>query len=486
MARKDPARYSSQGQADHGPDQQARYQNTPPPTPEEAYQAKHDTRFTKQLSSVAAQEAYNNKTNILDFRADHKPGDSDKVADVLADYVNGFNKTAYGSESDRREAASAVADTTFRPLYKQVEQLEAKDELAIDPNITEILKKEGVKYTVVQNDDGSTELKILLRNRKQAEKIEKLTGLEINVLDNTKRNRDEFNELRKLITHDHRERRREERQDHTGWNAIGTVNLTEPEDRAWGPAETFKMLDLHKEQFAKALHESSHDRALTVEYLTQALEDASNTSTKWERKNINFDYVKELGHEAALKVTEIAQEKSWDSTLQQIHALETTDPVAARQFEYVKDTMLNVYAQTATHALQSKNGNHYDLCLTHCRETSENFSNAIENRTGLVRDLAYTPVPIPEDGFDTARDAEDYLKKTRTDLDGMNFGKLHHMYQTSVSQMLAELETHLTEAKAVQNKRNKSDEEEKHLVLQMTAINGISSAVNRVMTPAGA
>ena len=150
------------------------------------------------------------------------------------------------------------------------------------------------------------------------------------------------------------------------------------------------------------------------------------------------------------------------------------------------DKMLSVYADTATLALQSRNGNHYDLCLTHCRETSDNLSNAIEQGTGLVRDLNYTPVPIPADGFDTARDAEDYLKKTRSNLDDMNFGKLHHMYQTSVSQMLTELEIHVTEAKAGQNKRNKSDEEEEQLVLQMTAINGISSAVNRVMTPAGA
>ena len=228
MAGKDQNSYGNQGQSNYAPDRQNNYQKNPPPTPEEAYQAKHDNRFTKQLSTVAAQEAYNNKKNILDFRSDHKPGDADKVADVLADYVDGFNKTTYGSDSDRREAASAVADTTFRPLYQQVEQLEAKDELALDPNIADILKKEGIKYTVVQNDDGSTELKILLRNRKQAEKLEKLTGLEINVLDNNKRNREEFREIKNLINHDHRERRREERQEQTGWNAIGAVNLSEP------------------------------------------------------------------------------------------------------------------------------------------------------------------------------------------------------------------------------------------------------------------
>ena len=240
MAGKDQNSYGSQGQTNYAPDRQNNYQKNPPPTPEEAYQAKHDNRFTKQLSTIAAQETYNKK-DILDFRTDHKPGDADKVADVLADYVDGFNKTTYGSDSDRREAASAVADTTFRPLYQQVEQLEAKDELALDPNIADVLKKEGVKYTVVQNDDGSTELKILLRNRKQAEKTEKLTGLEINVLDNNKRNHEEFREIKNLINHDHRERRREERQEQTGWNAIGAVNLSEANDRNWGPAETLKM-----------------------------------------------------------------------------------------------------------------------------------------------------------------------------------------------------------------------------------------------------
>ena len=74
------------------------------------------------------------------------------------------------------------------------------------------------------------------------------------------------------------------------------------------------MLDFHKDQFTQALYDSSNDRALTVEYLTQALEDASNTSTNWERKNINFDSVKDLGHDEALKVTELTQQNGWEST----------------------------------------------------------------------------------------------------------------------------------------------------------------------------
>ena len=90
------------------------------------------------------------------------------------------------------------------------------------------------------------------------------------------------------------------------------------------------MLDFHKEQFAQALHDSSNDRALTVEYLTQALEDASNTSTNWERKNINFESVKDMDHDEALKVTELTQQNGWENTYRQIHTLEATDPVAAR------------------------------------------------------------------------------------------------------------------------------------------------------------
>ena len=105
------------------------------------------------------------------------------------------------------------------------------------------------------------------------------------------------------------------------------------------------MLDFHKEQFAQALHDSSNDRALTVEYLTQALEDASNTSTNWERKNINFESVKDMDHDEALKVTELTQQNGWENTYRQIHTLEATDPVAAQQLEYVMDKMLNVYAR---------------------------------------------------------------------------------------------------------------------------------------------
>ena len=94
MAGKDQNSYGSQGQTNYAPDRQNNYQKNPPPTPEEAYQAKHDNRFTKQLSTVAAQEAYNNQKNILPTSGPtHKPGDADKVADVLADYVDGFNKT---------------------------------------------------------------------------------------------------------------------------------------------------------------------------------------------------------------------------------------------------------------------------------------------------------------------------------------------------------------------------------------------------------
>ena len=59
MAGKDQNSYGSQGQTNYAPDRQNNYQKNPPPTPEEAYQAKHDNRFTKQLSTIAAQETYN-------------------------------------------------------------------------------------------------------------------------------------------------------------------------------------------------------------------------------------------------------------------------------------------------------------------------------------------------------------------------------------------------------------------------------------------
>ena len=179
----DRSNYGSGYGNSHQSQHRSNYRNEPPQTPEEAYQARHDSRFAKQLESVAAQEAYDKKQNLLEFKNADDTTDQSKVKDVLADYVNAFNKTDYPSITDRREAASAVANTTFQPLYKQVEALEARNDQAIDPKMAEVLRQEHLKYTVVQHDDGSSELKILFRNRKQAEKVEKLTGIEINVVE---------------------------------------------------------------------------------------------------------------------------------------------------------------------------------------------------------------------------------------------------------------------------------------------------------------
>ena len=133
----DRSNYGSGYGNNHQTTHRNNYRNEPQPTPEEATQARHDTRFAKGLESVAAQEAYDKKQNLLDFKNSDDTTDQGKVKDILADYVTAFNKTDYPSASDRREAAAAVANTTFQPLYKQVEQVEAANDHAIDPRMAE-------------------------------------------------------------------------------------------------------------------------------------------------------------------------------------------------------------------------------------------------------------------------------------------------------------------------------------------------------------
>lgn len=476
--------YTSTHQAHHQTQHNNRYQNEPSMTPEEAYQAKHNARFARNLQSVAAQEAYDKKTNLMEFKTQDDATGQNKVKDILADYVEAFNKTDYPSASDRQEAASAVAQNTFSPIYRNLEQVEAKNDMAIEPHVAEALRQEKLKYTVVQHEDGSSELKILFKSRREAEKFEKLTGVEVNIVERHRRNRDDFDELRKLIKREHRERSRQEKQDEG--DLIGTVTLAQDDgdDRAWGPQETLKMVDFHRQLFEQALYDSDRDKALSVEYLAQALNDAQTASSNWERHSVTYDAVKDLDHDEALKMTELAQHRGWENTLHAIQEVQAKDPEAGDQYEYLMDQVLSVYGQTASHALQNGNATHYDLCLSHCRETSEHLAEAIRNGHGLVKDANYVPVPIPEDGFDSARDAENFMKETRQRLDALNFGKLHHMYQTSVSHMLDELNEHITDAKSVQNKRNRSDEETESLAQSLTAVNGIASAVNRVMAPA--
>ena len=245
------------------------------------------------------------------------------------------------------------------------------------------------------------------------------------------------------------------------------------------------MMDFHRQLFEQALYDSDRDKALSVEYLTQALNDAKSTSSTMERHSVTYDAVKDLEHEEALKMTELAQHRSWDKTLDAISDIQVNDPDAAEQYQFLMDHVLAVYGETASHALKAQNPNHYDLCIAHCKETSETLADAIQNGHGLVNDPAYTPVAIPEHGFDSARDAENFLKETRDRLKALNFGQLHYMYQTSITSILDELSTDVNQAKAVQNKRDRSDDEEESLANAMTHINGISSAVNRVMAPAG-
>ena len=456
-------------------------------TPEEAYQSKHNARFTKQLTSVAGQEAYDKQKNLLDFRNDGNASGQDQMKDVLADYVNGFNKAKYAGDSDRREAATAVAENTFRPMYREVEKLEAREETLVSPEVLEALRKERLKYTIVQNDDGSSELKIIFKNRKQAEKLAKATGLEINIMEMSKRNRDEFRELRKEINDGHKRRKKEE-DEIVGHNAIGKVRLGDEDDPIWGPAETLKMLDFHKAQFANALYDSDRDKALTVEYLAQTLEDAGRTSANWERKNLNYDSVKNLEHDEALQITEIMQERQWAETYDRIAkvAQEEDGDEKAQVLEYCMQNMLTVYGESAKHALSAENAHQYDLCVSHCRETSANFAKAIDDGGGMVKDASYTPVHIPDHGFENARQAEEFLKKTQSNLEGMNFGKLHHMYQSTVSKMLDEMTEHISEAKSLSGKKSKEDEDQDFLNQEMQAINGIGQAVNRIMSPAAA
>ena len=445
------------------------------------YENKYHQRFTEGLLTEQATTAYDKEQKLTEYRND------DDRRDILAEYVESFNNQKYDSDRERLKYAEQIAHNTFSPLYKEIDAVEHTNETLFDPRIIRALEHHNVDYDIVKRADGTSELRFDVKDASQHRMLEAATGTKIALHDSKKlktRDKAEAKAMGWDDPIDKADEAEEEQEEHN----VGTIGSGQVEDRFWTEAETRKMLDFHRAQFAAALHGSNENAGLAVEFMHQSLTDADNAQNHYTEKTLEFDMVKDKTAAEAAIATEAMQDAHWKPAWDGVKGVAVQDEERAEELEYFLSKVRDIYQNGASVAFRSGNAGHYNLAIAHCGETAERLAEAFEKGTGLVRKDGYDwDGPNTEGDFEKTTAAEAFVKYTRDKLGGLSFSNLHHNMQSAVEYMLADLEDETKVNKKLEGRVESgkaSDSDWENLEDGLRQMTRISRSIEQVMAPA--
>ena len=131
--------------------------------------------FRKELQAINgdAALAFDKQTDMAGFPPD-------KREEYLSAYAQGFNKLDFATHSDRRDAATGLAQNIYKPLFEKVELAEAGISQGAAAQLKQMGYDKAEKHTIIDGDGKLAEqTMIMARTEKDAEKIALLTGGEV-------------------------------------------------------------------------------------------------------------------------------------------------------------------------------------------------------------------------------------------------------------------------------------------------------------------
>ena len=446
------------------------------------YENKYQEQFGQGLSTVEAHTAYDKEQNLALYKNDVER------REVLAEYVQSFNGQDYESDKDRFKYANQVAHNTFSPLYKGLDAVEHNKEALFDHDILKALDHHKVKYEIFQKPDGTAELRFEVKDKTQHRMLEQATGSKIRLHDTKK-----LMENDKLMA---KAMGWKEPEDTAGAEAdsgekdqlTGVITTQQDTNTVWTDAETRKMLDFHRQQFAKALHSSDNNPGLAVEFMNQSLVDGDNAQKHYSEKTLEYDKVEGKTEAEVASATEAMQDAHWKVAWSQLKEVAQDDDTKAEELDYCINVLRDIYQKGAKMAYKAGNATHYNLAISHCGETAELLAQSFEREAGLVQKDGYQwSSTESQTGFGSTADADQFNGYARDKLDSLNFGNLHHNAQTAVELMLADLEEEAKQGRRLEGKTEAgtaSDDDRENLGMALEQMTRISRSVGHMMAPA--
>ena len=319
------------------------------------YENKYHQRFTEGLLTEQATTAYDKEQKLTEYRND------DDRRDILAEYVESFNNQKYDSDRERLKYAEQIAHNTFSPLYKEIDAVEHTNETLFDPRIIRALEHHNVDYDIVKRADGTSELRFDVKDASQHRMLEAATGTKIALHDSKKLKARDKAEAKAMGWDDPDDKADEAAEDEEEEHDVGTIGSGQLEDRFWTEAETRKMLDFHRAQFAAALHGSNENAGLAVEFMHQSLTDADNAQNHYTEKTLEFDKVRDKTAAEAASATEAMQDAHWKLAWDGLKEVTKHDEDRDEELEYFLSRVRHIYQKGASVALRGGNGGHYNL-----------------------------------------------------------------------------------------------------------------------------
>ena len=284
----------------------------------------------------------------------------DKREEHLAAYARGFNKMDFATDSDRRDAATGLAQNIYKPLFEKVELAEAGISQGAAAQLKQMGYNSAEKHVISDEHGNAVEQSVIMaRNQEDAEKIAILTG--------------------------------------------GT-ELT-PD----------RILDFHLsrqcDEFAAALYQSRLDPDSAGrrmhENFSRAMELTGKESEypgneENDPKTVDFRWLEETKSEESRKrALDFLAEESWENSLKAMDQLKKKEGWEAyTAVRAASNAMMEPYRENMAHAVEYGSLATYRAAAAGMEEASAYFAHAVENRAGFIEDPGYSEKPELPDRFE--------------------------------------------------------------------------------------
>ena len=324
-------------------------------------------KFLEELKAINgdAATAFDKQKNLAEFREDRR-------GEFLEAYAKGFDKMDFATDSDRREAATGLAQNIHKPMFEQIELTEAgisKDNAA---KLTQMGYGKAERQMVIDEDGNTSESNVIMaRSEKDAQAIAVLTG--------------------------------------------GSI------------MQQNRILDFHLakrcDEFAEALYQSRLDPEESArrmqESFTRAMGFLGTEHDGRESKNdpeaIDFQWIRDTASEGSRKkALDFLASERWKTSLQALEDLKNEGGWEAQiGAKAASEAMMQPYREGMDHAVEQGDCPAYKMMTAGMKDASESFAGAVRDRTGFIDAAAYTEKPELPEKFTDLEGPRAYMNEVR-------------------------------------------------------------------------
>ena len=380
--------------------------------------------FRKELQAINGDAAL-----VFDKQTDMAGFPPDKREEYLSAYAQGFNKLDFATHSDRRDAATGLAQNIYKPLFEKVELAEAGISQGAAAQLKQMGYDKAEKHTIIDGDGKLAEqTMIMARTEKDAEKIALLTGGEV-----------------------------------LAQNRILDFHLTQQCD-----------------EFAAALYQGRLDPGAAGRRMNESFSRAMELigseqeypeGRENEPRTVDFRWVGETRDEESRKrALDFLAGENWEDSLKALDELKKASGWEAYSAaKMASNALMEPYRKHMGNAVEYGSLATYRAAAEGMEEASASFAQAVSGNTGFIEEPGYADKPDLPDKFEDLQTSRGYLDRVGQVMEDHSAG-MDVNIAIAARSIQGRMEGHWRKAEEIENSSSKLDPDREYRAMMRLAL----------------